>query len=420
MPAGWPGGKGMREVEQLAQLNRMRRLATGLLVVMALLSVAVRLLQGRYAYLSFVGAFAEAAMVGALADWFAVSALFRHPFGLPIPHTAIIPANKDRIGDSFADFLEHNFMTQEVLVDELAHVDFAGAAARWLAQPQNSSALAHQMLVLVPAMLHLVEDEDAARFMRKAMAGSLGGVKLAPLLAEVLGLLVAGGQHVVLLERMLGMVARALDENRPYIRQKVHENSPRWLPKAIDEKFFERLMDGVQGILDEMLSEEGEWRARFQSASEEFIARLATSPEYEEKLRSLVAGGLRHPLFRSYAGKVWQALRQHLLDSTTAADGAAARRVADALQVFSAALEQDAAVRLRLNQWMRALAVDTIAGRRQMIGAVVKRVIQKWDGATVARKLELQVGKDLQYIRINGTVVGGLVGLLLHALGLIL
>ena len=418
--AGFDAAQRMPEREQAAQLTRMRRIATGMLVAMAALFVAARLLQPRYPYLSFVAAFAEAAMVGGLADWFAVSALFRHPFGLPIPHTAIIPRNKDRIGASLATFLQHNFMTPDVLRAELAEVDFAGSAADWLARDDNSAAIAAQVAGALPALLRLVEDEDAARFMRKAMAGALGDVKFAPLLAQLLSVLVAGRQHHVLLERILAIAARALEQNRPYIRQKVHENSPRWLPKAIDEKFFERLMEGVQSILTDIQGEDSEWRERFQNATEELIAKLGSSPEYEEKLQALVASSLGHPLFRHYAGQIWQDLRQRLLDDSVAPDSRLAAGLERALRVLGQALASDAAVRRKLNVWLREVVAATVVERRDVIAAVVDRAIRKWDGDTVARKLELYVGKDLQYIRINGTVVGGLVGLLLHAVSLAL
>jgi uncharacterized membrane-anchored protein YjiN (DUF445 family) len=409
----------MQEHEQLAQLRRMRRIATGLLVLMALLFLVARLLRARHAGLpglALVDAFAEAAMVGALADWFAVTALFRHPFGLPIPHTAIIASNKDRIGASVANFLQHNFMTREVLREELARVDFAGTAAHWMDQAQNRRALAAQAAGAVPALLRLADDDDVARFVHTAVADALEGVQFAPLLADALSVLVAGGQHLILFEQMLGFVSRALEQHRPYIRQKVHEHSPGWIPRAIDDKLYERLMEGVQGILAEIQSEGSEWRVRFQAATEELIANLASSPEYEEKLQAIVAASLGHPLVRSYAGQVWQSVRARLLADAAAPDSRLARAFDDALAGFGKALANDMVIREKLNAWLREVVADTVVLRRDVIASVVERVIRKWDAETVSRKFELHVGKDLQFIRINGTLVGGLVGLLLHAL----
>jgi uncharacterized membrane-anchored protein YjiN (DUF445 family) len=409
----------MRESQQIAELTRMRALAAGLLLLMAILLVVAHRLQPAHPYLSYVVAFAEAAMVGGLADWFAVTALFRHPFGLPIPHTAIIPNNKDRIGESIGNFLQHNFMTHEVLREELAQVDFAGSAADWLAEPSNSRSVALHIASAAPAILRTIEDDAASDFMRKALAGSLANVKFAPILAQLLNILVVGRQHLVLLERLLGIVARAFEEHRPYIRQKVHENSPRWIPKAIDEKFFERLIEGVQSILIEIQTD-SEWRARFEAATQELIANLATSPEYEEKLHALIAQSVGHPLFYAYLREVWQDVKQRLLSDTATPDSRLAARIEQALRAFGVALAQDAAIRDKLNEWIRAVVADTIVDRRDVISSVVWRVIRKWDAETVSRKFELQVGSDLQYIRINGTLVGGMVGVLLHAISSVL
>jgi uncharacterized membrane-anchored protein YjiN (DUF445 family) len=409
----------MQEAGQHARLVRMRRIASGLLLLMAVVFVIARLLRERHPAAAFVGAFAEAAMVGAIADWFAVTALFRHPWGIPIPHTAIIPSNKERIGDNLANFLEHNFMSYAVVHGELERIDFAGSAAAWLDQPGNARAVANQLTSAVPALLRMVEDKDAALFLRDALAGALKDVKLAPLLSQLLSVLVSGRHHHALLEKILGIVAAALDEHRPYIRQKVHEHSPKWLPRAIDEKFYERLMAGVQDMLAEIQEEDSEWRTRFQVATEELIEKLASSPEYEAKLRGLLDSSLGHPLFRSYVGEVWEDVRLRLLADTGSTDSKIASHIEQALRAFSGALGRNAAVQLKLNEWLRTFAAETIVAKRELIVDLVRRVIHSWDADTLSRKFELHVGRDLQYIRINGTIVGGLVGLALHTIGLL-
>lgn len=410
----------MREQDQLAQLNRMRKIATGLLVLMAIVFVGAKLLQPTYGYLSFVGAFAEAAMVGALADWFAVTALFRRPLGLPIPHTAIIPNNKDRIGESVSNFLEHNFMTQEVLSEELKQIDFAGAAAKWLAGPENSRAVAGQVVGAIPALFRMIEDDDVGNFIQNTMARTLKSVKFAPLLAEIFSVLVADGRHQMLFDHMIAMAAKALEQNRPHIRQIIHERSPRWIPKIIDEKFFVRLLQELEDILNKMKQPDSEWRERFQHATGEFIEKLKVSPEYEEKIGALITQTLAHPLFRQYTEHVWHDVKQRLLADATASDSKAVAHLDHAIRIFSEALMQDAAVQAKLNQWLCTFATDAIVNRREVIADLIKRVIHKWDAETVSRKFELYVGKDLQYIRINGTIVGGLVGLVLHTVSLVL
>ncbi|MBK4734035.1 DUF445 domain-containing protein [Noviherbaspirillum sp. DKR-6] len=398
----------------------MRRLATGLLLFMAALFLIGRLLQPRYPWLSFVTAFAEAAMVGALADWFAVTALFRHPLGLPIPHTAIIPSNKDRIGVSVAEFLEHNFMTREVLVEELKHIDFAGSAARWLAQPDNSRAVALQLTGGLPTVIRMAEDEDIANFLQTTLASGLKNLRFAPLLAEVLALLIEDRRHQLLFDHLIGMAAKALDQNKGYIREKIHEKSPKWLPRIIDEKIYEKLVGETQNILDEMREEGSEWRERFQQSAEDFIVRLRTAPEYEERIAGVIDRSLNHPLFRDYVQTVWRDVRNRVLADVESPQSRIAAQAERALAGLGAQLAADDTVQAKLNAWIRDFAADAIASRRQVIAGLVERVIRKWDAETVSRKFELYVGKDLQYIRINGTVVGGLVGLVLHVVTLVI
>jgi len=404
----------MQEPEQFAQLTRMRRIATGLLIVMAGIFLAARLLEPRYPGLSYLAAFAEAAMVGGLADWFAVTALFRHPFGIAIPHTAIIPKNKDRIGVSVAAFLEQNFMTHGVISEELRQVDFAGAAAAWLSRPENSRTVALQIVSGVPALMYMIEDEDIARFLEGRITSGLKSVRFAPLLGDILAVLVADGRQQQVFERVIDMVARGLDQHQDLIRQKIHDKSPRWIPRSLDEKFFIKLLEELHIMLAEMKSPDSEWRQRFQEATEEWIVKLRSSPEMEEKIANTVGDLLTRSVFRDYIDQVWADLKGRLLADVASDDSRIAARLDQALLAFSAALAKDAAVQAKLNDWLAGFIVRTVVAHRGTIAGVVQRVVRKWDGETVARKFELYVGRDLQYIRINGTLVGGMVGLLLH------
>ncbi|MDQ9170269.1 DUF445 domain-containing protein [Oxalobacteraceae bacterium R-40] len=404
----------MPEEEQSRQLKRIRGIATGLLALMAMVFVVSKLLQPNYPYLSFVRAFAEAAMVGALADWFAVTALFRRPLNLPIPHTAIIPNNKDRIGESVANFLEHNFMTQQVLREELKQIDFAGVAAAWLAMPANRHAVSLQIVKGIPAFFRLVEDKDIGRFLQKAIAETLRNIKAAPMLGDVLQVLVVNGRHQLLFDHLIVWAADALERNRPLIRQKVHEKSPRWMPRVLDEKLYERILQEVQSILEEMKDEDSEWRMRFQIAMEDLIEKLKTSPEYQAKLENFIGQALNHPLFHDYVQQIWIDVKTRFVADAASPDSQAVAQLDNAARIFSDALTHDKTVQLKLNQWLLDFTVDAITRRRGDIANLIKRVIQKWDAETVSRKFELYVGKDLQYIRINGTIVGGLVGLILH------
>jgi uncharacterized membrane-anchored protein YjiN (DUF445 family) len=410
----------MSEIEQQAQLARMRTIATGLLALMAVIFVGARLLQPAHPWLSYVTAFTEAAMVGALADWFAVTALFRRPLGLPIPHTEVIPRNKDRIGESVANFLEHNFITREVLAEELKPINFAGSAALWLENSANRRAVAVQLVSGLPALVRMIEDEEVGNFLQNAGARALKNVRMGPILAELLAMLIADRRHQMLFDHLITIASDALQANRLSIRQKIHEKSPRWLPRAVDDRLFAKLIEEAENILEEMKQEDSSWRERFQQSAEEFIEKLRVSPEYEQKIAAIVGQTLSNPLFREYSQQIWRDLRDRLLQDVASPSSRTVRRLDWALGSFSHALVQDASVQDRLNTWFCEFSTDAIVNRRHAIAALVKRVIQKWDAETVSRKFELYVGKDLQYIRINGTLVGGLVGLLLHIFSLAL
>lgn len=408
------------EQEQFAQLAKVRRIATGLLIVMAVIFVVAKRYETAYPWLSLLRAFAEAAMVGALADWFAVTALFKHPLGLPIPHTAIIRKNKDRIGASIANFLEHNFMTRGVISDELRDVNFAAALTAWLEQPDNSRRLARHLAGAIPALLRMVEDADVGHFIQQRATAALKEVHFAPLLGELLGILRAGGQHQRVFDHVIELAADALEHNRPYIRQKIHDASPRWLPRSIDEKFFERLLEELNNILEEMRDEDSEWRGRFENATQNLIDNLKTSAEYEDNLARMVRQTLEQEEFRAYLVQLWHDIKERLMRDAGKEDSKAVLRLEQGLTAFARALEQDQAVSVKLNRWIRSFATETIVQRRGEIAELVKRVISKWDADTISRKVEVHVGKDLQYIRINGTLVGGLVGLLLHLVAMAL
>ena len=360
----------------------MQRLATALLAAMALLFVTARALEGIHPAWPWVRAFAEAALVGGLADWFAVTALFRHPLGLPIPHTAIIPANKDRIGDAFADFLERHFLTRDVLGSQLAEADIAAAVANWLLDPVQRRWLAAQ-----------------------AMHALASKVKPGPLLADWLAGAMAQGMHDQLFDRLLDAAARLLDEQSDPIYRKVSEKSPRWMPRRFNDEFFVRLMDGLTELLDEMRVGDSDARQRFAQAARDLRERLAAG-----ELDDALAHHWRHA---GLPADQLAGLPERLPEGQP---GWLAVHAEHGLAEFARQLAADIRLRERLNRWARRQAVILLVRQRRRIVGLVRRVVQGWDPQSVATRVEGYVGRDLQYIRINGTMVGGLVGLALQAL----
>lgn len=402
------------------ELRRMKRIAVSLLVLMFALFIAATLMQDRWPALSYLRAFAEAAMVGAIADWFAVVALFRHPFGLPIPHTAIIPRNKDRIGAALGAFICNNFLAPAVVAAKLDSLDGAGRLAHWLAAPDTADSLARRATTFVPALLDALEDEHVRALMRTAMVRGIASVQAAPLAARILSVLVAHGHHQALFDHGLEMTAGFLFRNEDLIRAKVADRSWKWLPRWVDDKLADKVMVGALDTLGDLRAPDHPWREEFQAAIIHFIDRLAHDPQMIARGEAIKAEVLKNPLVEAYLESLWGEAKARLKDGMETSEDALRHGIARALSALAARLTKDARMRAVLNRWLRRAVERNIVPHRGEIGDFIAGVVARWDAGTLVDKLELQVGKDLQYIRINGTVVGGLVGLVIHALSRLL
>ncbi|MGE5478129.1 MAG: DUF445 domain-containing protein [Bacteroidales bacterium] len=404
-----------------AQFRRMKRLAGGLLAAMFAVFVATALAEKRWPELSpqleYLRAFAEAAMVGAIADWFAVVALFRRPFGLPIPHTAIIPRNKDRIGQSLGAFICHNFLAPEPVAAKLDSLDVAGRAARWLASPANAERLGRRAAALVPAVMDALDDDSVRAFARGTLTRAIASAQAAPLAARVLSVLVAHGHHQALFDRALDMVADWLLRNEDLIRDRVTDRSWKWLPRWMDRKLADKVMDGSLDTLAELRDPTHPWRGEFQDAVLAFIERLAHDPRLRAQGEAIKTEMLKNPLVQDYLDSVWEEARGRLGRDLADSDGVLRQGVERAVATLAARLGGDARLRAVLNRWLRRMVERLVVPQRAEIGDFIAGVVARWDTRTLVDKLELQVGRDLQYIRINGTLVGGLVGLIIHTVG---
>lgn len=361
------------------RLLRMRRLATALLVAMACLFIVARWLQSAHPVWGLVRAFAEAALIGGLADWFAVTALFRQPLGLPIPHTGIIPANQNRLADGVAEFLQQNFLTRRVLREQLRAFDFAAVIGTALRDEALRGWLVQRSVALAAGQLHP------------------GG-----LLADWLQAQLQRQRHQQWFDQIGDWAQRLLQQHHGEIYQKVSEKSPRWMPRRVNDELYQRLMDGLAELLEEMLLPESAARLQFEQALRDEAAHLA-------------AGG--------HAGALADLMRPPSASAASAGTAVAgpgllAQHLDAALATLAARLEHEAALREQLNRWLQRQAVLLLVRRRTAIVGLVRRVIAGWDTLTVADRIEARVGRDLQFIRINGTLVGGAVGLLIHIISI--
>jgi uncharacterized membrane-anchored protein YjiN (DUF445 family) len=401
----------------------VRRIATGLLIVMAAVFVTARLNEGLHPAIGFIRAFAEAAMVGGLADWFAVTALFRHPLGLPIPHTAIVPNNKDRIGDTLAIFLKQNFLIPRLIAKKMRQVDVAGAIGRFLAEPAGGGGRlrlgASRMLADALAAL---DQDRLGGMVKSAIAERIRELNLAPLLGQALNAAIADGRHQPLLDGLVKWSAGALEENEQLIHQMVHDNSGALVRlTGIDEAVSNRIVAGLARLIGEM-AEQGDHPFRLKA--EEGLAKLADDLQHDAEMQARVAR-IRDEILDNKAVKawldgLWEQGRGALLKAARNPDTILAGQIGDMLKQLGEMLGQDVRLRALINRFARRTLVGAVDSYGDNALQLVSDTIRSWDAQTITGRLENVVGADLQFIRINGTLVGGLVGLILHSVSVLL
>ena len=404
------------QAERRAELRRMRTFATMLLVLMAAIFLATRRAPASWVWVPYLAAFAEAGMVGACADWFAVVALFRRPLGLPIPHTAVLPENKRRIGAALGRFITNNFLSPRVAIARLASIDFAGLAARWLEDEHNAQAVAFSVGRAIPYALDLVPKAAIDEWMAFAMRRGIEAVPAAPLASRGLSILWAQGAGQTLLDQGLDFVETTLERHKATIVKHVAQKSWRWIPKWVDDMIAAKVINGLTETLREMRDPDHPWREQANALVEKLIDDLANDPEMRAQGEALKQEILANPVFAEQARALWEELETVLRDDLPRHRDAIVQWLVASASVLGRWLEGDGQRRARINRRLRLLALRTVLPRRAEIGGYIAAVVDNWDTATLVNRLELQVGKDLQYIRINGTLVGGLVGLLIFTL----
>ncbi|MFZ6747978.1 DUF445 domain-containing protein [Undibacterium sp. Ren11W] len=411
------------------ELSKMKRLATVLLLFVTGLFIIARLQHGLGGW-AWVAAFAEAAMIGALADWFAVVALFKRPLGLPIPHTAIIPCNKLRIADNLALFVRDKFLATDTLVEKIRAFDPAQKIAGWLASGNNADLFADKMQGVLIKGLDFIDDARVQAALHSALQQNLNQVNLGQTVGKLLGLLTEDKRHQLLLNEALRKLAAALDDadTQKQLAAMIIEIAGREYPSLLQmlgmvantDEFSLKIASSLVANLNSWLHEIGDdpahpRRAQFDQVVEEFLERMKNDPDFHAKIEGWKQQLLASPLTAMYIGGLWGQLKNWLRTDMSRADSDLRQKIADAARNAGQWLIDNPALRDSVNQHMadaaRAMAVDL----RDTIAVHIATTVKQWDDAELVRELELSVGSDLQYIRLNGTVVGGLIGLLLHA-----
>ena len=405
----------MDEAERARRLASMKRNAGLMLVACALVFGVALWLEGTWPWVGYVRATAEAAIVGGLADWFAVTALFRHPMGIPIPHTAIIPARKDRIGRTLGRFVENNFLSREVITRRVAGMRLGETVARWLTRPENTKRIARHVGSGLVAASHVLRDEDIMEAIERPISERVRAVKVAPLLGKMLAVLTADGRHQEILDEALRLGAKAAQDNEELIRRRVAEESPWWVPDLVDEKIHQKIVDGIENTLAEVAADPYHpLRARFDDAIDRFVHDLRRSPATIARAEAIKEDLLAHPALRDFASSLWADAKAALVRQADAPETTEPGAVQRGLQTLAQAVLDDPALLDKVDRWIVDGLVSAVDQYRHEVAQLIEDTVGRWDPDVTSSKIELAIGRDLQFIRINGTIVGGLVGLLLY------
>jgi uncharacterized membrane-anchored protein YjiN (DUF445 family) len=396
----------------------MTRIATGLLIASGAVLVIARIFQSRYPWLSYVVATAEAAMVGGLADWFAVTALFRHPLGVPVPHTAIIPARKDQVGRSLGGFVQRHFLSPEVVTAKLKTAGVAEHLLDWVREPDNARNIAQKAAAGIATGIH-VNDHNGAlqQSISNSLARKIDRTPVAPLLAKLLSLITTDNHHQELFDEIIQLLARTLSKNRDFIRERIDKESPWWIPEQLDQKIAEKIVKGIDRTLQDIRDNPAHpMRERFDSALKDFIERLRESPSVIAKAEQMKRDVLNAEVVHTFSATVWEDLYESIVRTAENPDARSLDSIGRAITSIAEGARNDPELVARIDGWVTETACYLVEKYRGDVAEIIAETVAGWDPAVTSERIELAVGPDLQYIRINGTLVGGLAGLIIYTL----
>lgn len=399
----------------------MKAVAGGLLLLAGLVWLLCELYGDGHEWVGYVKATAEASMVGALADWFAVTALFRHPLGVRIPHTAILPRKKDQLGASLGEFVQSNFLSASVVSEKLASLGLAARLGEWLAQPEHARRVGDAIGAGIGGVNEVLRDDTVQAGFEQVMLTKLRSAPKAPFLGRAVDIAAEGGHDQRLLVAGVHALRSFLEENKSVLRERVGRESPKWVPDRIDDVVFQRAYLALQRFLDEVADDpEHPLRKDFADRVRLFAQRLRTDPAMEDAVARRVDQVLDAPAVRSAVSSLWTAGKEHMITMSGDPESELRKRLEASIMSFGDRLTKDTELQAKVERWIDEAVRYVVHTYRADIADLVSGTVARWDGQEASRRIELQVGRDLQFIRINGTVVGGLAGLLIYTIAQLL
>lgn len=408
------------DLEKLRALRRTKAIATAALVFCIVTFLLARYFESMWPWLAFVAAFAEAAAIGGIADWYAVVALFRHPLGIPIPHTAIIPNNQARIADNLGRFIEGNFLAPGPVREKLRQVDFAQMVADWLADADRSAGLSRFTTKLMPQMLAAMEKSDLRGFVTDRIIEQVGKVKIAPLAADLLSAFTEDRRHQQLFDEFMKVLGRFLrdEEALAAVREKISDELPSLFRvfKA-DAYLLRKIVNSASTLMDEVRADpDHALRREFDEFVEGFVAKLRTSPAYAARAERLKQDFLLRPELREMGGEMMKSLSSFIESDIRAPRSTIREQLTNMFVEVGRNLARDAKVRADMNQGFVIALAAFVESQKSGVSTFIADQVKRWNLGQLTRLIEINIGRDLQYIRFNGMVIGGMAGILLYVL----
>ncbi|MEO5702502.1 MAG: DUF445 domain-containing protein [Gammaproteobacteria bacterium] len=398
--------------------GKMKFWATLWLVVAALLFVATTLLIELHPVFHYIRAFAEGALVGGLADWFAVTALFAHPLGLPIPHTAIIPRRKNEIGLRLGSFIQTHFLSASVVKAKLSDMKITERLLDWLASDKGSRTAVQQSASLIEWMLRSLEDEKIKQFISTHILDRLRHIEIAPILGDLLHILTANGKHSELFDKGVATASDLFEEYKPQLMDKIEQELP-WWARILRGVAFRKVVKNIGQMLYEMQTDPAhESRQKFDALVNKLIDDLHNSPELRQKCEEIKVNLLQDPALQNYLRGLWQEIKPMLLAHCADPNSAVRQASVEWIQATTQALRKETDIMLRIERTFQILVSRSVQKYRHEMAQLITQEVERWDANTTSHLIETQIGSDLQWIRINGTLVGGLAGLLIYTISL--
>jgi uncharacterized membrane-anchored protein YjiN (DUF445 family) len=405
--------------EKAKQLRNHKRMATGLFLLMLLTYICCiyALKHFVYSWIGYVRAFSEAAMVGALADWFAVTALFHHPLGIPIPHTNLIEKRKQSIGDNLGNFVVSNFLTSGNIRPYIQKLSVSKYLSSWLSSERNQHLLVQEAAKLLQNIISKLDDKQVTSFLAKKGADLIEAIPLHQVVANGLQYFLNQKEHEKLLTLLAAKIKEYIGQNENIIQEKVKEESFFFVPKFVDNKLAEKISSGLMRYFDD-IEKDKEHRVRKEVEQQlfQFVNDLKNLPKWELALKQMSGNLLNEDSLTKYAEDVWTSVKKTLNAELSTSNSALQLYFKKMVSDFTVSLESDVVLQQRIDEWVRVTAYKYILRNTHAVSTLISSTVGNWKGRDLSHKLELEVGKDLQFIRINGTLVGGLVGLLIYTI----